>query len=328
MAQPVAVAELGAWQGEGVTVGEVLEALDRMRHGEQRTATRTSVVNLVVIATDDEEEQRACQATRHLGHRHPGRTVVVRCGGGGDGDADGPTRIDAEVVLQGSAAEGVDIWWEEARLRVGGRAVAHLDSVVEPLTLPEIPTVVWFVGRLPEPADPLLASADVVVVDTKEAPDGFPAVAELARRYPVVDLTWIRLRPWRRLLAGLFDGSAYRPYVHRVTSAEVAGKAGPRRLLAGWLAERLDLLPAAVSLREERHVTIRLHAPGATFAVTRRAGERVVVASAAVEGGPSHDDVLSLPDESLPWSLGEALTHLGRDRVYERALQSLLGFPP
>jgi hypothetical protein len=36
--------------------------------------------------------------------------------------------------------------------------------------------------------------------------------------------------------------------------------------------------------------------------------------------------VLTLPDDSLPWSVGEALTRLGRDRVYEQALHALLGF--
>ncbi|HVF73572.1 MAG TPA: glucose-6-phosphate dehydrogenase assembly protein OpcA [Acidimicrobiales bacterium] len=324
MAQPVGACELAAWQGEGVRVSTILDALDRMRHGEQRTATRTSVVNLVAIATDDAEERRACEATLRLGGRHPGRTVVVRCANPDDAES----RIDAEVVLQGSEAEGVDIWWEEVRLHVTGPAARHLDSLVEPLTLPEIPTAVWFVGRLPSPADPLLATADVVLVDTKEAPTEFAAVAELVQRYPVVDLTWIRLQPWRRLLAALFDGSAYGPFVRQVTTAEVSGKEGPRRLLAGWLAERLDLLPAAVKVRDDRHVSIRLIAGPATFTVTRRPGERMVRAGAHVEGGPSHDDVLSLPDESLPWSLGEALTHLGRDRGYERALQSLLGFAP
>lgn len=328
MAHPLATSELAAWRGEDVRIGTVLEALDRMRHGEQRTATRTSVVNLVVLATDDEEATRACEAVRRLAGRHPGRTISVQCAG----EPDEPTTIDATVVLEGAEAEGVDVWWEDVRLRVTGRGAHHLDSVVEPLILSDLPCAVWFAGRLPSPADPLVEVADVVLVDTKEAPDpgAFATVSELVRRAPVVDLCWVRLRPWRRLLAGLFDGPVYRPFVANVVEAHVAGKEAPRRLLAGWLAERLDLLPAAVHLGDDRHVSVRLTATAGgrtgTFEVTRRAGERVVRAGARIDGGPHHEDVLALADESLPWSLGEALTHLGRDREYERAVHSLLGF--
>jgi glucose-6-phosphate dehydrogenase assembly protein OpcA len=292
----------------------------------QPVGTRTSVVTLVVLATDDEEEARACEATRRLATRHPGRTVVLRC----LGDGDGPPHVESDTELHQESG----VWWEETRLRVSGRLTHHLDSLVEPLTLPDLPVVVWFVGKLPQPSDPLLGSADIVLVDSRgvagsEAPPAtvFPAVAELVRRYPVVDLSWIRLGPWRRLLASLFEGTVYRPFADRVVEVDVWGKPGPRRLLGGWLAGRLALLPAAVHLHKARHVSMRLTAPGAVFEVVRHEGERMVRAAARIEGGPSHDDVLSLPDDSLPWSLAEALTHLDRDRGYEQALRSLLGFP-
>lgn len=323
-------AELCSWQGEGVRISDVLEALERLRRGRQRTATRTTVLNLVVLATDDEEAARARDATRRLEGRHPGRTITLQCA---EGEAE-EARIDADVVLEGAAAEGVNVWWEEIRLRVAGPPARHLDSLVEPLLLPDLPEAVWFTGRLPVRDDPLLRAADTVVVDSKEAPQdsSFALIEELVRRHPVVDLSWVRLRPWRRLLASLFDGVAYRPFVRGVVDVSVAGKPGPRRLLAGWLVARLGLSPSAVSLQDDRHVQLRLQAEvdgrRAAFEVTRVEGERVVRASARVAGGPGHTDVVSLPDESLPWSLGEALTHLGRDRVYEQAVGALLGFAP
>jgi glucose-6-phosphate dehydrogenase assembly protein OpcA len=321
------IAELCSWQGEGVRIGDVLDALERLRRGQQRTATRTSVVNLVVIATDDEEEARACDATRRLENRHPGRTITLRCT-----DGEGAARIDADVVLEGAAAEGVDVWWEEVRLRVAGGPGRHLDSLVEPLLLPDLPVALWCTGRLPAPEDPLLRTADTVLVDSKEAPEAnaFALIDELAHRHPVVDLSWMRLRPWRRLLASLFDGAAYQPFVRGVTEASVAGKPGPRRLLAGWLVARLGLAPSVVSLHDDRHVQLELAAEAggrrAAFEVTRREGERIVRAAARVAGGPGHADVVSLPDQSPAWSLGEALTHLDRDKVYEQALRALLGF--
>ena len=326
MAKPVTRVDLGAWRGEGVRVGEVLEALAELRRGEQRTATRTAVVNLVMVAGGEHEAEEACAAVHKLGARHPGRSIVLLPDEGG-----GPAGIDAEVILHGSEAEGRAVWSEDVRLRVRGPVAGHLDSLIEPLTLPDLPVVVWFVGYAPRPADPLLAPADAVLVDAKDLGGrrAFAALANLGRRHAVVDLSWIRLRPWRELLAGLFEVPAFRPFVSGVRAARVEGKLGPRDLLAGWLASRLDLSPPALQLADGRHLSVRLEADHAgdqaSFVVGRADGERLVRAKAEVAGAPPHEDRLSLADDPLPWSLAEALTNLRRDRVQEAALQAALG---
>jgi glucose-6-phosphate dehydrogenase assembly protein OpcA len=318
-----ATAVLGEWRGEHVKVGEVLEALDGLRRGEQRTATRTSVLNLVVVAADEADAARASEAIEGLGGRHPGRTLVLA-----PGPSDG-SRLNAEVRLLGAEVEGHGVWSEQVRLTACGALWDHLDSLIEPFTLPDLPVAVWYVSDLPPLADRLLAAADVVLVDSKELGDvlAFPHLAELARRRSVVDLSWARLRPWRELLASLFEGEAFRPLARRVDRAEVHGKEGPRYLLAGWLASRLALSPGAVELHEARHVALRLHAGGSVFEAVRHQGERVVRAAAEVEGGPSHHEAVSLPHDSLPRSLAMALTHLERDRVWEQALRGALAFP-
>lgn len=325
------VLELGAWRGENVNIGQVLEALADLRRCEQRSATRTSVLNLVVRAGDDTQAGRAGAALHRLGGRHPGRIVVV-VGPPGDG-AGGPSSMDAEVVLHGAEAEGHAVWSEDVRLRVRGPLLDHLDSVVEPLTLADLQVVVWFTGRPPDPADPLVGSADAVIVDAKtEEPGGeksLPAVVALSRRNVVIDLSWIRLRPWRELLAGLFDGPNLRPFLDGVTRAEVRGKPGPRLLLAGWLSSRLGLSRSQLELIDSRHTSMRLTAEidgaQATFVVDRREGERMVHACADIAGGPTHEDRLSLADDSLSWSLAQALTHLRHDRVHSQAVHAALG---
>src|SRR3546814_18281460 len=45
--------------------------------------------------------------------------------------------------------------------------------------------------------------------------DALGALVSLCDRKAVVDLSWTRLRPWRLLLAGLFEGPAFRPFVDR-----------------------------------------------------------------------------------------------------------------
>lgn len=311
---------LGEWRGEHVTVGEVLDALTGLRRGQVRTATRTSVLNLVVVAADADDASRAAEAMAGLGARHPSRTLLLV-----PGPSDG-ARVNAAVELVGSSVEGQTLWSEQVCLTVCGELVHHLDSLIEPFTLPDLPLAVWYVSDLPVLSDPLLAAADAVLVDTKElgSVQAFPHVAEVARRHTVIDLSWARLRPWRELLAGLFEGQAFRGFLDSVERAEVLGKEGPRHLLAGWLTSRLGLAGGAVSLGDARHATMRLFARGAVFSVVRDAGSRLVRASAAVEGGPAREDVVPLPDESLSWSLSEALTHLERDRVYEQALRAAL----
>jgi hypothetical protein len=58
--------------------------------------------------------------------------------------------------------------------------------------------------------------------------------------------------------------------------------------------------------------------------VARRGDERVVVASARIEGGPSFETPLVLPEATPAWGLAEALSRLGRDPIYDRALRGAL----
>lgn len=319
------VATLGTWEKRDVHLDDVLGALDELRHTSAKRATRTSVMNLVVVSHSPEETARACDATHQFGQRHPTRTVVLQSQSDGEG-------LDATITAHGVTTGEVSVWSEDIVLTVRGTAGEHLLSLVEPLTLSDLPVALWYVASLPPPGDALAVACDAIIVDSKELGDerAFPDLRALQRQRTVVDLSWIRLRPWRQLLAGLFDGHDFRPFVSGVRSAEVHGKAGPRHLLAGWLVDRLGLNRSAVHLQEARHVTMRLLAEDGgrrgEFVVTRDEGERLVKASAAVDGGPSHNDVLPLPQTGLGWSLAEALTDLEPDRTYEHALHAALGF--
>ncbi|MGH9075629.1 MAG: glucose-6-phosphate dehydrogenase assembly protein OpcA, partial [Acidimicrobiales bacterium] len=247
---------LARWSARSVGIGEVSRALSELRHSEQSAATRTSVVNLVVAAGDSEAAGRAASAMRRLGKRHPGRTLALVC------RPEEPEDIDASVELHAAAAEDATIWWEEVHLELGGALCEHLASVVTPLLLAELPTAVWFPSALPAPDDPLLDLADVALVDARwalQAGSGLAALVELGRRQEVIDLSWCRLTPWRRLLASLFEPAAMRPYLGAVTAATVSANPGPGRLLAGWVIDRLGVASAAVTLTRAVHASIALH---------------------------------------------------------------------
>jgi glucose-6-phosphate dehydrogenase assembly protein OpcA len=311
---------LDHWEGTDVKLGVVLQALEGLRRRYAHTASRTSVMTLVVVAGDEEEAMRASRAMGALGAHHPARMVVLRLFP--DALESG---VDARLAVYSSAGGGYPVTFEEIALTVRSAGCQHLDSIIEPFTLSDLPVVVWYPGALPDASDCLLPVADAVVVDSREAgAAAFPRLLELARRQVLVDLSWERLVPWRELLSGLFDGAVYRPFVFGVSSIEVAGKPGPRAVLAGWLISRLGTDPAHVELASARHVSVRLQAVDGdrhgTFEAVRAEGERVVRAGAVIDGGPGHRELLPLPDDSLAWSLGRALTHLRRDGVWEGAI--------
>ncbi len=129
------------------------------------------------------------------------------------------------------------------------------------------------------------------------------------------------------MLAGLFQGPDFAPFLSGVERAVVFGRTGPRHLLAGWLRDRLGLDDDAVRTEDAEHVSLHLDARvrgvRATFAVTR-GDDRRVDASANVAGGPAVDRSVTLPDATPSWGLADGLAHLERDSVYERALQRAL----
>ena len=304
---------LNRWYATDVRLGSAVDTLTQLRRSVARTASRTWVMTLVAVTRTDDEVYQATQVMRALGAHHPARLLILRT-------MDEGTGIDASVTIYGTEADGHPLTFDQIGLWVRGEAAGHLDSIVEPFTLSDLPVVVWYPASLPPVSEPLLAKATSVLVDTKEAQDVAGLIA-LAGRRAIVDLSWMRLRPWREMVAALFDPPDFRPYARRITAAEVAGKGGPRRLLAGWLASRLGLAKEQLSLADARHARIVLRAgDDATFEVGRAEGERLVRATAAIAGGRSHQELLPLPDDSVVWSLAEALTHLGRDRVWQQAL--------
>ena len=330
------ITTIGSWEGDDVTIGAVEDALSDLRRHEQRAAVRTSVLTLVAVVPDDAGAAAAIDVVYDLGARHPSRTIVLVVEE--EEDESGSSGIDAAASVHVVDVGGRAVCFEDVVLRVRGTARHHLDSVVEPFALPDLPLVVWLPARLPSPGDPLLAVADRIVVDSRAVagaggPGGersmvLPRIQALARRLPVTDLSWTRLAPWRSLLAGLFEGPVYSPFLREIERVEVVGNYGPRYLLGGWVTGRLDVPLSRVGLGPADHVSITVtaahrHRTG-VFQVARPGAERVIQSSVEIDGGPSVSQALRMRDRWPALALGDALTRMGRDEVYCDALEGAL----
>ncbi|HJV08662.1 MAG TPA: glucose-6-phosphate dehydrogenase assembly protein OpcA [Acidimicrobiales bacterium] len=324
MAEP-ATTTLGSWESDNVTVGQVEAALSDLRRHEQRAAVRTSVLTLVAVVRNDAEAFGARGIIHDLGARHPSRSLIIVAL---DDDAGGGTGTDAAVWVHAVEREGRAVCFEEVLLRVRGPARHHLDSIVEPFALPDVPMVVWLPAGLPSPGDPLMQAANRVVVDSRAVAEAGGDVltrsATLAKRLPVVDLSWMRLEQWRSMLAGLFEGGVYRPFLEAVDTVEVSGNHGPRYLLGGWLLRRLNLPPARVELRRADHVSVVIHAVSGgrkgTFSVTRKGAEREITSCVDIEDGPQVEQTVRMREQWPSLALASALTRFGHDEGYEEAL--------
>jgi hypothetical protein len=134
---------------------------------------------------------------------------------------------------------------------MGPEHLTALATIVDPIVIAEIPTVLWSPHGHHEAVEALAGMTDVILVDSDDAPE--PAAGleqaehELSSAY-VVDLAWLRTTPWRERLAASFDTPARRAMLAGVDGFTVrhhANSTASALLLAGWISSRLhwDIRP-------------------------------------------------------------------------------------
>jgi glucose-6-phosphate dehydrogenase assembly protein OpcA len=244
-----ALAEGGArerseWRGEDVSTAEVAERLmalnrEHARHEHGHAATRT--LNLLVAPADDVAPDALATQLAGLADRHPSRTIVVR--------EHAARRLDAHVAIDctiGSGAGCAGHCHDMALLLADAERLAHADSLVRPLRVAGLPTVLWLPGTGASPArDALATLAHAIVLDSASAsgpalPAAFARAAALDVDR-VRDVAWLRLRRWRRHVAARFDDPEAQALLGRAERVELrscAPQQASALLLAGWIAAR------------------------------------------------------------------------------------------
>jgi glucose-6-phosphate dehydrogenase assembly protein OpcA len=237
----------GVWSEQDTSPSKIEAALRELlkhRHQQSQANVPARVLNLVVIA-DREWRGEIQNRLENVGRYHPSRTVLCAVESGRD-------TIDAwaTMIAPGDPRPGgLALCHEEVVVEVGPKHLEHLDSIVDPLVVTDLATVVWSPHGHPEAVDSLLHLAQVVLIDSVNEPDPASAIQrarQLAQEAYVVDLAWLRSTPWRERITATFDPPPWRDELGRISAVTVrhrpdSGIAG--LLFFGWLASRLGWDP-------------------------------------------------------------------------------------
>jgi glucose-6-phosphate dehydrogenase assembly protein OpcA len=232
------------WSAQATTPGEIEAALRAMlkeRHSENASYVPARTLNLVCIV-DKQWSGEIANRLRQVGRAHAARTIVC---------AVEPRRktIDAVATIASDVHPSPGefaLLRETVIVDVGEKHLEHVDTIVDPLVVTDLPTLVWAPHGHEEAVQALLPLSQVVLLDSVDEPDMRDAMSRaltLLHDVYVVDLAWLRSTPWRERVAATFDPPHLRPDLRTISAVTVrhhpdSGVAG--LLLIGWLASRLD----------------------------------------------------------------------------------------
>ena len=231
------------WSAQDTTPGDVEAALRHLlleRHVENDGYVPARVMNLIVVV-ERQWSGEIANRLRRVGRYHPSRTIVCAV-------TDGRTTIDAlaTVAAATTPTDGHQVLTHETViLDLGPRHLERLETIVDPLVITDLTTVVWAPHGHWRAVEALRGMSQCVLLDSAEDPDVAGALRRaqrlLADRY-VVDLAWLRSTPWRERIAMVFDPPPQRARlaeVERLGIRNAPESGAAALLLCGWLCSRL-----------------------------------------------------------------------------------------
>jgi len=231
------------WAAEHTTPTEIEAALRELlaqRHAEDAAYVPARVLNLVCVV-DRQWSGEVANRLRNVGRNHASRTIVCAI-------TAGRTTLDAVATVAADATasgEETPLTFETVIIDIGSEHLERLDSIVDPLLVTDIPTLVWAPHGHWRAVDALQDLSQSVLLDSMDDPDVAGALRRAARLLEhrnVVDLAWLRSTPWRERVATMFDAPSQRARLREISSVKVrhhpvSGAAA--LLLCGWLGSRL-----------------------------------------------------------------------------------------
>jgi len=241
----------GVWTEQDTTPAAIeaqLREMLKLQHAKSEACVAARVLNLVVIL-DREWRGEIYNRLEQVGRYHASRTIFCTVE---------PRRSTIDVWASMSSegdhrAGEIALSRERIVLDIGPGHVRAIDTIVKPLVVSDLATVVWAPHGHADAVDALLDLAQVVLLDSIMEPDPAAAVTraeQLAEKAYVVDLAWLRSTPWRERIAATFDPPKWREELGRISAVTVRHR--PDSVIAGllylgWLAAQLDWEPGPLT---------------------------------------------------------------------------------
>ncbi len=288
-----------------------LEGLLRSPQAEgEPVVSRACMSNLMVFARGADQAAEVASEIAAIAEHHPSRVLLLVDEPGSD---PGPHAWVSTLCHLGEG--GRRICSEQVSIRAGGEALRRLPSIARPLLVGDLPTALWWAAAMPPPLGgdlffELAAMARRVIWDSaawEQEAQGLACVGDWAGGVdPAIglsDLAWVRLAPWRSMVAGLLGGSAAELRTVRI---EHGPHALPKALLfVGWLASRLGWRPWAPG---------RVGGDAARWEFTSTSGSISVEVCRIAEAAPAIVAVI----------LGTVVGGIGREVVVRRSVDGRL----
>jgi glucose-6-phosphate dehydrogenase assembly protein OpcA len=247
------LAELASvWSEEDTTPSRIADALQHLlveAHREERSYVPARVLNLVVVV-DRQFKGEVANRLERVGRYHPSRTILVAVEPRRD-TIDSFAQVSCEV-----ADGGLAVAIEHVEIDVGPRHLLKLDTIVDPLIVTDLTTVIWAPHGQEDAIDAMRRLIQVVLLDSVQEAHAGQAIrraADLASDAYVVDLAWLRSTPWRERIAATFDPPIWRHALREISGVTIRAREDslvPGLLLLGWLSCRLGWKPGELISRD------------------------------------------------------------------------------
>ena len=223
--------------GAIVNVSKIKQSLDEARCAGG--LARTTMMNLIVYTNEPEREEWVTERVEGVARKYPTRIILL------DGTSLGdPMTASVQPQIGGGSQS------EIVRFGIEDCAPQTVRSLLDALTIPDVPEVLWWNGStigVEQLFEELARFAAPAIIDSSGSSSDVENLRELIDlpdalgSRPPIDLAYLRIRSVQEVLAGFFDDPAHRTKLSAIDRLEIdAGSLAEAIYLRAWLGRVLD----------------------------------------------------------------------------------------